>query len=266
MSDLTTLTTPTKIAESQYTINIPEGWQQGRGAFGGLVLAIVARAMQMSLPPSAHRQLRTLTATLCGPTQPGEAQIIVEVLRLGSGVSSLAARLVQQNETQLHAVATFGKRRVEDGDWQRFTPPQMPNWRELDPLPIEPPLAPQFSQHFQFRTTEHLPFSGVERAEASGWIQPKHPESTRDDAYIVALADAWWPAALTRFDGPRPMATLSFTLEIMGDLEGLPPDAPLYHSASCLASRDGYTSEDRKLWGEDGRLIAINHQTMVIIK
>jgi acyl-CoA thioesterase len=266
MTNLTQLITPTKITENQFTIQIPEGWQQGRGAFGGLVLAILTRAMQASLPANAHRQLRTLTATLCGPTQPGEAKIFVEVLRLGSGVSSLAAKLVQQNETQVHAVATFGKKRVEDGDWQRFEAPRMPDWRSMDPLPVEPPLAPQFAQFFHFRAIDQFPFSGSESAGAAGWIQPKEPGDVRDDAYIVALADAWWPATLARFTEPRPMATLSFTLEIVGDLEGLSLDAPLYHSATCLASRGGYTSEDRKLWGEDGRLIAINHQTMVIIR
>ena len=32
------------------------------------------------------------------------------------------------------------------------------------------------------------------------------------------------------------------------------------------AANDGYISEYRELWGPDGRLIALNHQIVVVIK
>jgi acyl-CoA thioesterase len=266
MQDLQSLTTPQKKSD-RFLALIPEGWQQGRGAFGGLVLSTMTRALQASLPgESSSRKLRTLTAALCGPTQPGEAEIFVEMLRLGSGVSTLAARLVQNNEVQAHVTAVFGKNRVADGDWQHAPVPAMPNWRELEPIAIEPPLAPQFTQFFEFRATGQFPFSGSKEASAAGWIKSKNPGADRDDAYIVALSDAWWPAALACFDAPRPMATISFTLEILSDLEGLDLNAPLYHTGVSQAARGGYTSEERKLWGEDGRLVAINHQTIAIIR
>jgi acyl-CoA thioesterase len=269
MQTLQSLSTPTKDLKnpSRFTIQIPDGWQQGRGAFGGLVLSIMTRALRASLTgESASWPLRSLTAALCGPTQPGEAALYVELLRVGSGVATLAVRLVQNHEIQAQATAVFGKHRVADGDWQRFPVPEMQPWRDLDPLPIGPPLAPHFAEFFEFRVTGQFPFSGHTEANSTGWIKPKNPGAARDDAYIVALADAWWPATLTCFTEPRPMATISFTLEILSDLVGLDPEAPLYHTATSHASRGGYTSEDRKLWGEDGRLVAINHQTMVIIR
>lgn len=65
--------------------------------------------------------------------------------------------------------------------------------------------------------------------------------------------------------GPRPMATIAFTLDIAGGLDGLDPDAPVLYRAAAPVCTDGYVLETRELWGSDGRLVAINQQTFVII-
>jgi hypothetical protein len=40
-TDFATLTTPHLEAPGRYHADVPDGWQQGRGAFGRLVLALV---------------------------------------------------------------------------------------------------------------------------------------------------------------------------------------------------------------------------------
>jgi hypothetical protein len=62
------------------------------------------------------------------------------------------------------------------------------------------------------------------------------------------------------------MATLSFTIDVTGTTDGLPADAPFFHESHTLAVREGWTPELRTLWGVDGRLLAVNHQTFVVIK
>ncbi len=42
--------------------------------------------------------------------------------------------------------------------------------------------------------------------------------------------------------------------------------APIFHCGRGRGARDGYVVELRELWGEDGRLLAFNHQTFAIIK
>jgi Thioesterase-like superfamily len=64
----------------------------------------------------------------------------------------------------------------------------------------------------------------------------------------------------------RPMATIAFTLEVVGELDGLDPDAPLIYRAAAPVCGGGFFVETRELWGEDGRLVAINHQTFAIIQ
>jgi hypothetical protein len=65
---------------------------------------------------------------------------------------------------------------------------------------------------------------------------------------------------------PRPMATLAFTLQIVADLDALPPGEPLFHRATAVAAREGYSVEMRELWTKAGALVALNQQTFVAIK
>ena len=61
------------------------------------------------------------------------------------------------------------------------------------------------------------------------------------------------------------MSTIAFKLDIVGDLAGLPLDAPLCYRGTSPACADGYFVELRELWGDDGRLLAVNQQTFVLI-
>jgi hypothetical protein len=204
--------------------------------------------------------------TMCGPVAPGSTTIRTRTLREGSGLTTLTAELEQAGQLQAHATALLGKRRVEDGDWTELQPPAMPPWRDTPLAPIVPPIAPIFSQHLDYRVTDHPPFAGADHGAAAGWIWPKHPGALRDEALLAAIIDAWWPALYARLTSPRPTATIAYTLDITGGFDGLDPHAPLYHQARVLHARDGYAVEERLLWGSDGRLLAINHQTFAIIK
>jgi hypothetical protein len=102
-------------------------------------------------------------------------------------------------------------------------------------------------------------------APLRGWIRPRDPGAPRDAAYLAAMADAWWPVMFVRFGGIRAMATIAFTLDIVSGLDGLDPMAPLGYRATSPVCADGYCLETRELWGEDGRLVAINQQTIAIL-
>lgn len=260
------LTTPVarKGADGQFVHEIHDGWQQGRGAFGGLVLASLVRAVE-AFAGRPGLTLRTLTAELCGPVLPGEAEIRVEPLRVGSGTSTVAARMVQQDEVLAHAVIVLGRARDPEPRYAGLPRPAITPFREVMPLPAEATTA-SFAQHFEYRNTGPIPFSRSAEATAAGWVRPRDPGTARDGAFLVGVADAWWPAVLSIMSAPRPAATITFTIDIVGQCAGLDPEAPFYHDAHTLSASDGWAPEVRTLWGEDGRLLAINHQTFVVIK
>lgn len=264
--------------ETSFELAISDGWQQGRGAFGGLIVGAMARACMSAASSGdgegAARSLRSLTAEIVAPSLVGPARIEVELLRRGSGVTTLAARLSQEDGLKAHAVAVLGSSRSESLSWQEMAPPQAPPWSAVPPFftldPGDRRLAfmPSFARNFVFRNTGPMPFSGGSQAVASGWIAPRQPVRRRDEAFLIAMADSWWPACFSVLKTPRPVATLTFMIEILGDCgpDGASDDAPLYYCGRAPAARDGYTSEQRELWTADGRLLAINHQVMIVIK
>jgi acyl-CoA thioesterase len=268
MTDFTSLSTPTRREPGVFQIDVPDGWQQGRGAFGGLVLAHLVRAIEaFDDSADAGRRLRSLTAEICGPVPTGVSALHVERLRTGTGVSTLAARIVRDGEVLAHAVGVLGRPRAEGTDFTALPDPPMPPWRAVpETLPIDRSFGPAFAQYLEFRPVVGQPFSGGPEAVASGWVRFKDPGPARDAAHVTAMSDAWWPALFTRLTTPRPVATIAFTLELLDGTEGLDPAAPYFHSARSIASRGGYMVELRELRGEDGRLLSLNQQTLTIIK
>jgi hypothetical protein len=259
---------PTRRDERRFDLEVQPGWAQGRGTFGGLVLAALVRAMQQC-EPELERSLRSVTGELVGPVVPGACEITVELLRRGNAVSSFSASLRQPahagDDVLARATAVLGRTRAVDRTWAPALETAPPPWAELTPLPYGP-FVPEFTQHLEFRLTGPLPFSGATEAIAAGFVRPRVPGAVIDAATVVALADAWWPSAFSIEPRPRPMATIAYTLQnLLGDRQ-LPGDLPLYHRARAMASDQGYFVDMRELWTPDGQLVALNQQTFVWIK
>lgn len=268
--DFRTLTTPRQVSADEYAIEIPDTWQQGRGAFGGLVLAIMARALRAAESDDS-RALRTLTATITGPVLTGPAQLRVQELRQGNAVSSRAVELRQQSgaerEIQAHAVATFGRSRMSDRERVDVARPKIRPWRECQTVRVGPPMGPVFLQHCEFRPLSGMPFSsGSGEISVEGWVRFLAPGPGWDEAEVIAAVDAYWPAMLVRESTPRPMATLSFSVQLLHPPDLIPPGSPLYHRGITLAAHGGYVLEQRELWTEAGDLVILNQQTMALVK
>lgn len=249
-------------------LDVPAGWRQGRGAFGGVTVGASVRAIEQRVA-DPRRRVRSVTAELMAPVEAGPAELAVDVLRGGSSVTVARAALLQAGETRVHAVAVLAAARPAAADlaWCDLVAPVSPPWREIAPLPMPRGVAPEFTQHFEYRLVEGTMGAGVATGAARvvGWVRPSAPSRLRDAGYIAALADAWYPAVFVRWRAMRPIGTIAYTLDIVGDLAGLDPDAPLLYRGTVPVCGDGYFLETRELWGEDGRLVAINQQTLAII-
>lgn len=247
------------------TIEVPPGWRQGRGAFGGLVVAELVRAMEAVVGDPA-RATRSVTAELYGPVAAGPATIAARVLRAGKHVSTVRAELSQGGASQAHAVAILAEARGA-GDmprWNELAPPALPPWRDVAPLPMAGPF-PEFAVNFEYRLVDGIPATNAgAAARCLGWVRAREPDR-RDAGAIAALCDAWWPVALVRFAAMRPIATIAFTLDLCGSLAGLDPTVPLAYRATAPVCGDGYFLETRELWTADGQLVAVNQQTFAII-
>lgn len=264
--DLTIVTTPRLVGDGELEISIADGWQQGSGAFGGLVLGCLARAIE-ACEPEPERVLRSLMGELSAPVLAGAATIRVRAVRRGSGVSTFRATLVQDGEERAGATAILGRARAPLGVPWAPAPPEMPPFASAPIAPVGPPLGPEFCRFFEFRPTGLLPFSGGTEPSAAGWVRPLRCSApSLGVPEILAMADTWWPSAFTIESGPRRVATVAFAFQFFPPKTPLLPSEALFHRGSTRGARDGFVVENRELWTAAGDLVALNPQTLVWIR
>ncbi|MDX2015501.1 MAG: thioesterase family protein [Myxococcaceae bacterium] len=245
-------------------LDVAQGFGQGKATFGGLVVGACVRSLEARVTDPARR-LRTVSAQLLGAPQPGEALLRIRLLRSSATVTTLAADLEQNGTVMTHVVGVFASDRPVDLEWNTLRPPPAPPWRDVEPMDPDNPFAPEFTKQFEFRPVGAVPYSGSSD-DPFGYIRPRVPCARRDAAYVACLVDAWWLAALCRFDSMRPAATMTYTAELHTPVSELPGDEPWLHVGRGLVSRHGYSVETRELWSTDGRLVATGTQVVTIIK
>lgn len=241
----------------RYLADVPDGWQQGRGAFGGLVFGILARAM--TAHENSERPLRALTGEIPSPVMNGKTEIEVSTIRRGSGVSSHQAQLLQADAVVARASAVFGlAREVQD---YAEPPIQLPTHPGQE-VPLDAPL-PSFARNVRFTVTGAMPFSGSDNPSVEGWVE-RRDGTPVDVIDLIALADAYWPALYAISPGPRPVATVSFFIHLHPDRLG--NVRRVFCRNQMLSSTQGFCVEERRLYCERGSLLALNAQTFTIIR
>lgn len=277
--ELSALVRPTATDDPlRFTLDVPDGLQQGRGAWGGVATGAMVAAAQL-VDPRPEMAVRTLSAQLVAPVLVGRMQLVVEELRRGSATTTLAVRGLDGDGALLaHGVVVLGAPRTGDAmpdgpDWLDVVPPaELAAGPEAVPvIAVGPPLAPDFTVHLEMRPISGIPYQGAASDQTMGWVRPAGPIERIDASVVTAMADAWWVSVMARLDRPRPAATVGFTLDLPGDPSILQRDADgrmeaLFHRGRSVAAREGYTVEVRELWTQAGQLISWNTQTVAVIK
>lgn len=257
-------------APGRFAWHVPGGWEQGRGAYGGIVLAAMTRAMLEGEDP--ERRPRSLSASLMAPVeasaQAGEAEIKVERLRVGNAVTTTTALLVQGGEIKAHAMVVTGRDRASGHRLTGPPPALRGSWRDVPVSEaVKPPLAPIVVQHWEIRALPPYPFGGGEVAEANAWVRPRVPWQVTGAPELAALSDVLWPGTFAIERGPRPTATIAFHLAFGWPERGaLDPSEPLFHRGVVVRGSDGYFTEVRELWTASGELVCHNPQVFAWIK
>ena len=270
-----------RVDDGLFEADVPDGWQQGRGAFGGLVFGILVRAA-CATEPDPVRVLRSFSSDIAGPVLPGAASVRVRVLRRGKTLTNLHAELEQAGDVVAVANLTLsGPRQVEAPTPVIEAPADaLRAWREVPVIPVAPPFGPVFAPHYEFRNVGPLPLSGSAQAVNAGFIREKPLEqaatnlrsraeeprasTTLDAPAITALLDTYWPALFPIASRPFAMTTVSFASQYLYTA-GLSADEPLFFRSRALVQSEGYCVEFRELWSRE-RLVALNQQTFAILR
>ncbi|MDX1799968.1 MAG: thioesterase family protein [Marinobacter sp.] len=246
------------------TLSIDGSWGQGRAMFGGLVAALAFEGMRGVISPG--RPMRSLQVSFVGPVE-ADVPLTVEseLLREGKSVSQVQARLVQNGETRLVALGSFGGDRESDVNVPPQTAPSAPGPDECVSLPFREGLSPAFTQHIEMRWAYgSLPFTGKRDVEMGGWMRFRTPPRDLTDAHIVALVDAWPPAVLPHLSKPAPASSLSWALDIVHPRPTIKADEWLLYKATIDQAGSGYGHAQAKIWSAQGELVALSRQTVTV--
>jgi hypothetical protein len=259
------------------TWHVPDTWQQGRGAWGGLPVQAMVDAVVRN--EDAKRGIRSITLHIPEPVLPQVHRIFTRLIRRGSAISMWQVDIVRESE---NLTVAFGQVVTGENKDLEFNPPvetwgtavfpQVPPFDDVVIVPIGPPFGPEFAQHLEFRPVTPLPTMGTQ-ALVYGWINiPQRTEVGADwsAAQLLSTVDAWWPSPYTLMKSMRPVATVSFSANLLIDPKDIEPvageRAPLLHESSVSSDHGGFMSELRRLWTPDGRLVVENLQSIMVIK
>jgi acyl-CoA thioesterase len=243
---------------------IDRGWWVQRGPNGGYVAAIILRGMVMAVDAPA-RSPRSLTVHYLRPPEEGPVRVETRIERAGRSLSSVSARLVQDDQLLALALGAF----AESRSGPSFSDPVMP---EVPPPERCEPSAgglPEVPIRDRFETRRALggpPFSGADRAETGGWIRPEDPRPL-DHLLLAALTDAWIPAFFSRSTPDEMIAVPTIDLNVHFR-SPLPSGSEDGYLLACFRSRiaaDGFLEEDGELWSRDGVLLAQSRQLAAMV-
>jgi acyl-CoA thioesterase len=254
-----------RLEHDLFEAHIPDGWQQGKGAFGGLIMGTIVRAAR-AFEHDAARSIRTFSADIAGPVMVGRAHVRVRELRRGQSQTNLQLDLEQDGNVLTSALCTLSsERRVEVDPRAPPAPEAALDWQSVESMPPTGRLGPAFAQHYEYRITGPLPFSGAAEPQAVMFVREREAQGDLDEAALVAYLDAPWPSLFAVARRLYAMATVSFSAQFLPSAEPLPADRPLYTPGRMITQHEGYCFETRELWA-GSRLVAMSQQTTAVLR
>ncbi len=250
-----------RVSENEFEADVPDKWQQGPGAFGGLVFGLMLRAAR-AFEVDLARVARTFACDVAAPVQVGKAMLRVQPLRRGRNQTNLQISLLQGDAVQASALCTMSVARETSAPAVELAVP--PEASQFDRAFRDPNARrPKFAHHYDFRTLGALPFSGGPEAVVVGFVRELQGEGTLEAPEVAALLDSFWPAIYSKASHVIPATTLSYNAQF---LPGAPISAtePLFFRSRAVTQHEGYQVELRELWTRE-RLVGLNQQTFAML-
>ena len=239
---------------------ISPDWAQGRGAYGGVVGAGVARAISQGVPED--RVLRSITMAFAGPVEPEtDFECSTRLLRAGRNASFVHASLEQEGTQRVVATGAFGVPRESSVSIDGPARPEAPPPEEGMLMPYFEGLTPRFTKQLEIRLTHGaFPFTGELKTEMGGWCRFRDTSAKGDPPGLLAMIDAWPSPVLSGVSMPAPASTIRWAVDFVATDAGEPLDQWWYYSVDAVFAVDGYVSAEASLWSPSGRYVARSSQ------
>ena len=295
MAPVDALTTGFELVETPAGHRVPvlEDWWLFAGPNGGWALGAAA-ALSRALD---DRPLRSLQLRYLAMPTVGSAVMTHRDIRLGRSLRTVGVDFVQADKIFVTGTLACGTDRdgptyddenfpdVAPPDPHEATQPSSDQGVGADPdggsETSAPTAEPAFSKLWERQNRlgdppgeaeQHGPDAIEERGgmgEVGGWIRPRSLIEV-DAIRLAAMTDSWYPPFFRRVKG-NPITvgaptTVDLTVHLFGDP---PPDNAgdwWFLRSTTQVMRSGYCDMTTHVWHRSGRLAAVAHQLMTLVK
>jgi acyl-CoA thioesterase len=250
------------IGDGAWRADCDPGWSTQLGPNGGYLAAVILRAMAAALDDGA-REPRSLTCHYLRPPGDGELRLDVTVERSGRSLSTITARVSQEDALCVLAVGAFAVDFEGAMDYAA-APPNVPDPGDVERLP--PVAIVPMTAHFEMRPTIGAPlYAGADESASGGWLRFAEPEPL-DAPALAMFADAWWPSPLPRLTRPVMAPTIDLTVHFRAPAAAAAiAEEPVLAVFRSSTAADGFFEEDGEIWSRDGVLLAHSRQLALLV-
>ncbi|MDF1629932.1 MAG: thioesterase family protein [Alcanivoracaceae bacterium] len=244
-------------------VDVPGGWTQGRALFGGLLAALMCRALEQKV--GQNLPLRSATINFIAPASNGPLLCQAEIFRQGKSVTQGECRAIQNGKVVAVLLASFGVARESVININECSAPVFSTPEESIKLPFIEGVTPEFIQYYDFRWAHGgLPYSRSAKADIGGWVRELGARDRVDYTDLLALVDSWPPAVLPMLSTPAPASSMTWTVEFMPKAVSGSGQQWWQYLAETEFAAEGYVHSRARLWDESGKLVAISRQTVTV--
>jgi acyl-CoA thioesterase len=250
------------LGDGAWRADCDPGWSTQLGPNGGYLAAVILRAMAAALDDGA-REPRSLTCHYLRPPGDGELRLDVTVERSGRSLSTITARVSQEDALCVLAVGAFAVDFEGAMDYAA-APPNVPDPGDVERLP--PVAIVPMTAHFEMRPTIGAPlYAGADESASGGWLRFAEPEPL-DAPALAMFADAWWPSPLPRLTRPVMAPTIDLTVHFRAPAAAAAiAEEPVLAVFRSSTAADGFFEEDGEVWSRDGVLLAHSRQLALLV-
>lgn len=248
---------------SGFRASIPEGWKQGRTAYGGLTSGLALIAAQKAFPDLPP--LRSANINFIGPVS-GDPVFSATLLRRGRNVTTVHVAAEVEGQSVADIVFTFGISRESVLSTTRRTTSPAPapdDCKRFTPK-IAEPVVPKFFLRFETKLIDGArPMAGAAEGYVRAWSRHVDVNSREGIASLLTLSDVLPPAALPMLKKIAPVSSVNFMLNFVTDTPTTTDGWWQVESRMSTAAQ-GYSSQIMRIFNYDGQMVAEGMQAVAV--
>ncbi|WP_068076799.1 thioesterase family protein [Novosphingobium lentum] len=237
------------------TVTIPDGWLQGRTAFGGLSSALALHAARRIVPDAPP--LRSAQVAFVGPVS-GNVTVTARLLRRGRNATWVTAEIAGQSGVGL--VTTFVFMGAIDSALQ-VAGEAAPGGLLPPGEGLVPRNGPGFIGNFEWR---YAAVEGDEpQAELLRWVRLRDREGLDVETELLCVADVLPPGVMPLLRGPEPISSMTWMCNLLAAAPRTDDGWWLLRSRGVYADA-GTSSQDMMLWNAAGEPVIAGMQSVAV--